>query len=142
MPAALSAILRFVVPCAAALTLLSAAPSADAGTVGLHLISAHLPKRNFDNFNPGLYYRSDGGWITGVYNNSLSRASVYGGYSLQYRALALTVGAVTGYEHAVQVLVVPSVALFTVQGVTTRIAFIPRVEKRIASHVLHLMAEF
>jgi len=29
-----------------------------------------------------------------------------------------------------------------VQGVTARIAFIPRVEKRIGSHVIHLMLEF
>lgn len=138
----LPAVIRYLALCAATLAMLIAAPRAEAGTVGLHLVSAHLPKRNFNNTNPGLYYRSDSGWTTGVYNNSLSRASVYGGYSLQYRALALTVGGVTGYQHDVQLIVVPSVALFTVHGVTTRVAFIPRVEKRIASHVLHLMVEY
>ena len=37
---------------------------------------------------------------------------------------------------------VPSVVLLSVQGVSARLAFIPRVEKRIESHVLHLMVEF
>jgi hypothetical protein len=42
----------------------------------------------------------------------------------------------------VQPLLVPSVSLGTWYGVTPRIAYIPRVEKKIGSHVLHLMVEF
>ena len=39
-------------------------------------------------------------------------------------------------------LLVPSVVLFTLDGVAARVAYIPRVEKRIGSHVLHLMIEY
>ncbi|KNZ33325.1 MAG: hypothetical protein AD742_06980 [Methylibium sp. NZG] len=117
------------------------APCAHADTVGLHLASVHVPQRQFNNVNPGLYYRSDAGWTVGGYRNSLRRTSVYGGYTLEYGPLALTAGAVTGYQDAVQAMLVPSLRLFTHEGVSARLAYIPRVEKRISSNVWHLMVE-
>ena len=135
--------LRYLAPCIAFVALLAGATSTFAGTVGLHLASVHIPARSaYNNVNPGVYYRSDAGWTAGVYHNSLSRASVYAGYTLEYGRFGLTAGGATGYQQPVQALLVPSVALFTYQGVTTRIAYVPRVEKRIESHVLHLMVEF
>ncbi|WP_280152956.1 hypothetical protein [Piscinibacter sp. XHJ-5] len=131
----------FFTACGAAVCL-AAAPGASAGTVGVHLGSVHFPARHFNNVNPGLYWRSDAGWTLGAYRNSLDRTSAYAGYSWQWRALALTAGGVTGYADDVQPLLVPSVALFSAQGVTARVAFIPRVEKRIESHVLHVMVEY
>lgn len=131
----------FFASCAAAV-LAAAAPPATAGTVGLHLASKHFPTRDFNNVNPGVYWRADAGWMVGAYRNSLERTTVYAGYNWQWRALALTAGAATGYAEKVQPLLVPSLALFTVEGVTARVAFIPRVEKRIESHVLHFLVEF
>ncbi len=124
---------------AAALALL--APAARADTVGLHLASAHVPQRHFNNTNPGLYWRSDEGWTAGGYRNSLSRTSAYAGYTWEYHALGLTAGAVTGYQHSVQAMLVPSLRLFTHEGFSARLAYIPRVEKRIESNVWHLMVE-
>jgi hypothetical protein len=117
------------------------APPAAAGTVGVHLGSIHFPQRDFNNSNPGLYYRSDGGWTVGAYRNSLRRTSAYAGHTWQWDRLALTAGGVTGYADRVQPLLVPSYAFLRTQAFSLRVAFIPRVEKRIESHVLHLMLE-
>jgi len=134
---------RFLAPCIAVIALLAGATPAFAGTVGLHLASIHLPYRSaYNNVNPGIYYRGDAGWTAGVYHNSLSKTSVYAGYTLQYGRFGLTAGGATGYQQTVQPLLVPSVRLFTLHGVTTRVAYVPRVEKRIESHVLHFMVEF
>ena len=130
---------RLVALCAAALALI--APVARADTVGLHLASVHVPQRHFNNTNPGAYYRSDAGWTMGGYRNSLRRTSVYAGYTWEYSALALTAGAVTGYQDTVQAMLVPSLRLFTHEGFSARLAYIPRVEKRIESNVWHLMIE-
>lgn len=129
---------------AAAVTALALtfAPGASAGTLGLHLGSHHMPAKHYNNTNPGLYYRTDEGWTAGIYRNSLSRTSAYAGYTWKYGHLDVTTAVVTGYFHKVQPLLVPSVSLFTWHGVTPRVAYIPRVEKKIGSHVVHLMVEF
>lgn len=101
-----------------------------------------MPAHNFNNFNPGIYYRNDEGWTVGGYYNSLRQTSFYAGYTLQYRALGLTVGGATGYEAPVQPLLVPSLRLFSNEKFSARLAYIPRVEKRIASNVLHLTVEY
>ena len=129
---------------AAALTATGAraAESTGTGTIGLHLVSHHMPAKNYNNTNPGLYYRTEDGWTAGAYRNSLSRTSAYAGYTWKFGALDITTAVVTGYFHKVQPLLVPSVSLFTWHGVTPRVAYIPRVEKKIGAHVLHLMVEF
>lgn len=116
-------------------------PAAGRDTLGLHLFSQHLPSATYNNVNPGIYYRLAEGPVAGIYRNSVRRTSIYAGYTWQHDRFDLTVGAVTGYNRGAQPLLVPSMALFTYRGVTTRLAFIPRVEKRIQSHVLHLVAE-
>jgi len=131
--------LSSVAVCCAA-TLLTCA--AHAGTIGVHLASVHLPQRHFNNTNPGLYYRTDAGWTAGAYRNSLRRTSAYAGRTWDWGRFSLTGGAVTGYTEEVQPLLVPSVRVVTAHGMTARVAFIPRVEKRIESHVLHLTVEY
>jgi hypothetical protein len=133
---------RLLAPLTAALAFILVAPAAPAATLGLHLASVHLPQRSFNNFNPGVYYRSDDGWTAGAYYNSLERPSVYGGYTWQRGAFGVTAGVATGYDRAVQPILVPSLVVATVGKVSARIAYIPRVEKRIESHVLHLMLEY
>lgn len=116
-----------------------AAPKKD--TIGVHLFSHHFPAENYNNVNPGLYYRLAEGPVMGFYRNSVRRLSIYAGYTFEWGRFDLTLGAVTGYEYAAQPLVVPSVALFTVRGVTGRLAYIPHIEKRIGSNVLHFAIE-
>lgn len=135
-----------VMRCLRHLTLLAApllaAPCALAQTFGVHLVSHHAPAKIYNNTNPGVYYRTAEGWTAGIYSNSLSRTSVYAGYTWKFGVFDVTTAAVTGYFHTVQPLLVPSISLFTWHGVTPRIAYIPRVEKKIGSHVVHLMLEF
>ena len=109
---------------------------------GLHLASIHIPHNDYNNINPGLYYRMDSGWTAGFYRNSIRNESVYAGYTVTWRFLDVTFGGVTGYTDPVQVLVVPSISFPQTMGVRLRMAYIPRVEKRIDSHVLHFMAEY
>lgn len=118
------------------------APSAGAATIGLHIASHHAPAKNYNNANPGIYYRSNEGWTIGGYRNSLRKNSVYAGYTWKFGVLDVTTAGVTGYFNTVQPLLVPSISLFTYKGITPRIAYIPRVEKKIGSHVLHLMVEY
>jgi hypothetical protein len=125
-----------------ALAALAWAPGALADTIGLHIASHHAPAKNYNNSNPGIYYRSDEGWTVGGYRNSLRKTSVYAGYTWKFGVLDVTTAGVTGYFNKVQPLLVPSISLFTYQGITPRIAYIPRVEKKIGSHVLHLMVEY
>ncbi len=111
-------------------------------TFGLHLVSYHSPVKTYNNTNPGAYYRHPDGWTAGFYRNSVRRDSIYVGYTWKYGILDVTTAGVSGYFHKVQPLLVPSVSLGTWQGLTPRIAYIPRVEKKIGSHVIHLMLEF
>lgn len=136
-------LLSFAASCLIAMAMLGVVTAARAGTIGIHLASMHFPERDFNNFNPGVYYRGDAGWTAGGYRNSLRDVSVYAGYTWERGVFGLTAGAVSGYAgKKVQPLLVPSVSVLTVRGATARVAFIPRVEKRIGSHVLHLMMEF
>lgn len=118
------------------------APGAMAYTIGLHLGSHHAPAKTYNNTNPGLYIRHPDGWTAGFYRNSLNKDSVYVGYTWKFGMLDVTTAGVTGYFDKVQPLLVPSISLFTWRGITPRVAYIPRVEKKIGSHVLHLMVEF
>jgi hypothetical protein len=119
----------------------SADGDAPKDTLGFHLFSQHLPAADYNNINPGIYYRLAEGPVAGLYRNSVRRTSVYAGYTWQWGRFDLTTGAVTGYTNGAQLLLVPSMAMFTVHGVTARLAFIPRIEKRIGSHVLHVAVE-
>lgn len=95
----------------AAALLLALATQAQAleapAVIGLHLHSAHgddgkQPSGSFgwnDN-NLGAYARWSNGATVGAYRNSLSRDSVYAGWTLSDSAdrFAITLGAVSGYD--------------------------------------------
>ena len=68
-------------------------------TIGLHLVSAHLPAQSWENdFNPGVYVKTADGWTAGAYYNTLRRSSVDAGYTIQHGIFGLTAGAISGYE--------------------------------------------
>ena len=120
---------------------------AHADVIGVHIGSVHAPKAEWNNVNPGIYYRHESpDWyknvVVGTYYNSERRQSAYAGvvYPLTDN-IDVTVGAITGYKRApVLPLVVPSFH-FNVSGPwDARIHYLPKVEKS-GAHVLHLSIE-
>lgn len=127
------------------LTIFSRACHAD--TFGLHLGSKHFPDKDFNNFNPGAYYRWDSGWTVGGYYNSERRASFYGGKQWDWQLASgiqanLMAGAVTGYG-GIKPLIVPSLTFGTGGGSMPkfRLTYLPRVEKGGAA-VVHVAVEW
>lgn len=57
--------------------LLTLCASAQAGTIGIHTLSAHIPQENQVNENWGAYYRFDTGTELGAYRNSVGRTAAY-----------------------------------------------------------------
>jgi len=119
-------------------------------TIGLHLASVHSntnPKHPPNNVNPGVYVETTEGWTAGTYRNSQYRQSFYAGRTLDLDlapviTASLTLGAITGYRQSpVLPLAVPSLRLRLSDDVATRVAYVPRVEKKGAAAV-HLMVEF
>jgi hypothetical protein len=114
--------------------------------IGLH-VASHHSKPGFNNFNPGIYVETTDGYTAGTYDNSESHQSYYAGRTfeaqvLPHASVAVTVGAITGYRAApVLPLVVPTLRIPLADKVSTRFAFIPRVEKKGAAAV-HLMLEY
>ena len=108
-----------------------------AGTVGVHLGSWH-DEPGYNNFNPGVYYIGDEGYVVGTYYNSERHQSVYAGGVMEHGPFALMVGAVTGYENSPLMLyAVPSVKAFNF-----RLSWIPKVGSVNTVNVLHLSYEF
>ena len=70
-----------------------------AQSVGLHLVSVHIPAREGQhNFNPGIYVRFDNGVTLGTYHNTLGKQTFYAGYTVEHGPFALTLGAASGYQ--------------------------------------------
>ena len=140
-------------------------------TLGVHLVSAHIPAGlENNNLNPGVYAKVDG-FVAGVYRNTLRRTSFYAGYAFEHGPFALTVGAITGYDKRtkkvytlrnandatlggtssyettgyssskVSPLIAPSVRLPEVFGITPRITYLPRLGIANRSNVFHLSIE-
>jgi hypothetical protein len=66
--------------------------------LGLHLVSYHEDHKPYtNNVNPGVYAECDG-WTAGAFKNSLSRSSVYAGYTFRHEPFALSLGVTSGYE--------------------------------------------
>lgn len=73
--------------------------TAHAATFGVHAGSTHFPGGSYqNNFNPGVYLRTDDGLTIGGYYNTLRRVSLYAGYTFEYGPLGLMGGVVTGYQ--------------------------------------------
>lgn len=66
-------------------------------TVGLHVASIHSPQGDQTNTNPGLYIRMDR-WQAGLYRNSHSRTTFYGGYAYPIGPVEVMAGIASGYD--------------------------------------------
>lgn len=115
-------------------------------SIGLHLVSVH-DKAGFNNVNPGVYVNIDG-WTAGVYKNSESKTSAYGGYTFsgslsQNLQWGVTVGAVTGYSlRRVEALVVPSLTIKDpLLGGAWRVSYAAKIKKN-GAQALHLSHEW
>lgn len=105
--------------------------------IGLHMGSVHLPARDYNDFNPGVYVVNKTGQIAGGYYNSQRRASFYLGQQFQvYDPVSVIVGAVTGYDRA---LVLPMVVPSAKIGMF-RLSVVPRVGP-VDSTAIHLSLE-
>ncbi len=120
--------------------------------LGLHLASVH-DIGGYENNNVGIYARYDG-WTVGVFQNSVSKTSVYGAYTFEMQtprvplvdSVALTVGLATGYPQKIpgtvlSVLFVPSAAVKIYKDVNLRVVLIPAFEKVNRSTAVHFMIE-
>ena len=73
--------------------------TAQAATFGIHAGSAHFPGGSYqNNFNPGVYLRTDDGITIGTYYNTLRRVSFYAGYTFEYGPVGVLGGLITGYQ--------------------------------------------
>jgi hypothetical protein len=110
-----------------ALALISAGLVAHAGEVIVHIASYHTPstydtyyttnyswgpgyeqynystttttEHKYNNFNPGVGYRTDDGWSVGAYYNSYQLTSLYVGKNFNvYKWIGVNVGVATGYS--------------------------------------------
>lgn len=127
---------------------------AKADVVGFHIASHHAPAREYNNFNPGMYYRHDSGGTVGLYWNSYKRWSPYVGYTYVHPLadgeydLGMTAGVVFGYQKCtywyaqnsadlrriecqdrVKALLVPSVSKRVFGDWRARLSYTPRFQK-------------
>ncbi len=114
----------------AMLVLLS--PPSSAGTLGLHLATAHFgaPQgERLESSTPGLYFRSDAGLTLGAYSNSYGDTSTYVAWTWQTddHRFAVTAGGVTGYSAvSVMPLLVASVRVPITRRAGLRLAVLPK----------------
>lgn len=103
--------------------------------IGLHLLSLHA-QPGMETATPGIYARhAPSGTTLGLLRNSEGKASAYAGLTFERGPVAITLGAVTGYQRAaVLPLVVPSLQL----GGGLRLSLIPN---PFGAWALHLSAE-
>lgn len=114
----------------------SAPPDASWG-YGMHMVSLHRPGSGMRTLTPGVYaLHKSSGFTIGAYNNSLGRASVYTGLTLERGNFQLTLGAVTGYSKA---KVLPMAAPSYKMADGWRISAIPN---PFGESALHLSKEF
>lgn len=133
-----------VLACVVLFAVVLATSSAHATTLGLHLVSVHS-RPGYCDANPGLYLRTDSGWVVGAYRNSRCEASVYAAYALEHRftpqwSAALALGAVSGYGPHLKPLAVPSLAVDLDDHNAIRLHIAPKVRPMRATF-MHLSYE-
>jgi hypothetical protein len=117
----------------------------NAQTLGLHLVSWH-DKPGYNNTNPGLYLKTEKGYLLGTVKNSESTQSYYAGrvfdYPINPRVIgSLTVGIISGYKASpILPLVTPSISVRVNFIDSIRVSYLPKVNKH-GSHALHLSLE-
>lgn len=117
--------------------------------IGVHIGSHHFHERSagqWNDSNPGLYARWDGGAVVGSFYNSERKQSFYAAMNWQTRrwhgiAIEATAGAITGYESAVSPLAALSLSVDVWKGITVRASYLPKATPK-GSGVAHLSVEF
>ncbi len=107
-------------------------------TYGAHLLSFHADDSRFRTLTPGVYARTEEGWIGGALFNSEGKFSIYGGRTFGKTGWQLTLGGIAGYQRAKLLpLIVPSYQFES----KWRLSLLPNPWERGAS-ALHLSKEF
>lgn len=136
---------RALLLAAASMLLNMPAQATDTWTLGVHVATAHIPARQYqNNFNPGAYVVAPNGVAVGAYHNTVRRTSVYVGYQMRFKHADLLLGGVTGYKeelgHAVMPLVAVSRAFDIGLAWKPRVTYVPKATPK-SSHLLHLSFE-
>jgi hypothetical protein len=117
----------------------------NAQTIGLHLVSWH-DKPGYNNTNPGLYLKTEKGYLIGTVKNSEGNQSYYMGRVFDYPinprvSGSLTVGVISGYKVSPLLpLVTPSLAIRVNPSDSIRVSYLPKINKS-GSHALHMSFE-
>lgn len=120
--------------------LLFVASSASAQTFGVHVGSLHFPQKDYNNFNPGIYYRNADEWTLGTYYNSDRKITVYGGKTWHFGPLSFMAGLATGYGNIKPAALVSwEFSEIAESGWRPKLSFIPAFGDH--SKVLHLTFE-
>lgn len=141
--------LRYLIPLLAAAISAGFQPRAEAqelAAVGVHVGSWHS-EPGFNNTNPGLYLRTVDGWTAGAYRNSISRTSVYAGWTDGTELASgvraeVTVGGITGYRIPLLPMAVPSVRFALGEHLGARLILIPRINPKLGAHVVSLAIDW
>lgn len=134
---------------------LASAATAQAQTIGVHLATLHVPHRDYNDLNLGLYVKTEHGLTFGMIpRNSMRQFTAYAGVTIEQESgpFALTAGVIYGYQRrkyncieashgpnqpvtlcartdgspgALAPMLNPSVRLPAVLGLTPRITIIP-----------------
>jgi hypothetical protein len=107
-------------------------------TIGLHLATAH-EKPNFNNENPGIYYRNSSGLTLGSYFNSERNQSNYAGYTVHGSNFGVSFVVLSGYKVGLLLVPIPSVRFEVARDVSVRFTglYSPHV-----GAAVHLSVEF
>lgn len=143
---------------------LAASAAAQARTIGVDLVSDHIPAHaDQNNVNPGVYALLDNGVGLGTYRNTLRRESFWLGYHFETGPVTWIAGLISGYQRRetavacapgftgcthisgnsrgyLMPFLSPSIALPEIAGATPRISFVPGVGN--SSSVFHLSVEW
>ena len=106
----------------------------DRGWLMSGFLSKHInADKDFNENNYGLGYKTNDGYLAGVYRNSLDKNSVYAGKEFQTDPildklrLAIVLGMVTGYNKPVQPLALPEL-LYGNKEHEAALGFIPPIK--------------
>lgn len=100
-----------------------------ADTIGMNLVSEHSPNphRQFQDVNPGLYYKHASGFGFGVYWNSYDKLAGHVDYTTpEWHYLSITGTLASGYPQLpILPIIMPSVRIPIYREYSLRLGYIP-----------------
>lgn len=122
---------------------------AEVTAIGLHTVTYHSRSPahgEWNNVNPGLYAKTDSGYVFGTLKNSEFKQSFYAGLIWETKKVHglsghLTAGAITGYAKPVQPLLSFGVSYAVTDCFAVQLNYLPKPPKT-GSSAVHLSLEW